>query len=67
MKRIVAVVEPVLVFRAGQSIAELDDVADFRGGYSRVGRRVTDSRTVVQSIPAATLAQVARDLDCQVS
>ena len=66
MKRIVAVVEPVLVAGPRQAIAKLDDVADVRGGNRRVGRRISDSRTVIQPIPGAALAKVTRDLDRQV-
>lgn len=63
---VVAVVQPVLVPCAGQAVAELDDVADVRGGDRRVGPWTSYPGTVVQPVPGAALAQVARDLDRQV-
>ena len=66
VKRIIAVVEPVLVSRAGQPVAELDDVADLRGRDRLVGRWVADRRCVVKPVAGAILVQVARNLDRQV-
>lgn len=66
VKSAVAVVQPILVSRPRQTVPELYDVTDVGGGYGCVWRWRTDRRTIIQTIPGTTLAQVTWYLDREI-
>lgn len=67
MKSAIAIVQPIFISRPGQTVPELYDVTDVGRSYGCVWWRRTHGRTIIQTVPGTTLAQVTWYLDREIS